>query len=152
MDTLYEQYCNKKIPVTFMMIDIDSFKEYNDQYGHLQGDECLRRLSWRLEKEMKKDQEYLIRYGGEEFLYIGFGKDEQAAESKGRYFNEITRNLIIGPSEQEAMKVTISIGSYTMDWGEAAKDQDWTDCIHEADKALYLAKDSGKDKFVSISS
>ena len=150
VDSLYQQCLNEKIPVTFMMIDIDNFKIYNDNLGHLQGDECLRRISWRIRKELDKEHEYLIRYGGEEFLYIGIGIDKASAEKKGFYFNEIVRELIIGPSKHEAMGITISIGSYTTTWSGTTKSQAWTDCIKEADQALYMAKNSGKDKCICL--
>ena len=151
VDSLYQQCLNEKIPVTFMMIDIDDFKIYNDNFGHLQGDECLRRVSWRIRKELDKEHEHLIRYGGEEFLYIGIGIDEAAAKQKGFYFNEIVRELIIGPSNREAMGITISIGSYTTIWDKATISQAWIDCVKKADNALYLAKNSGKDKCVCLS-
>lgn len=148
--SLYQQCLNEKIPVTFMMIDIDDFKIYNDTFGHLQGDECLRRVSWRIRKELDKEHEYLIRYGGEEFLYIGIGIDKASAEKKGFYFNEIVRELIIGPSNREAMGITISIGSYTAISSETTKSHAWSDCVEKADKALYMAKNSGKDKCVCL--
>ena len=133
-----------------MMLDIDSFKSYNDQFGHPQGDECLRRVTWRINKTLDGNNEYLIRYGGEEFLYIGLGIDQQAAECKGQYFNKIIRELVIGPSDQEPMGITISIGSYTLDWDNAVEYPNWKDCIDEADKALYMAKSGGRDKCVCL--
>lgn len=152
MNTLYQQCFNKKTPLTFMMLDIDDFKSYNDQYGHLQGDKCLRRVTWRIYNTLEKEHEYLIRYGGEEFLYIGMGIDEQTAESKAQYFNKIIRELVIGPSDQEAMGITISIGVYTVRWDETAQcpAAAWEDCVGEADRALYMAKNSGKDKYVCL--
>ncbi len=151
MDSLYQRYRTEKVPMTFMMLDIDFFKNYNDQYGHLQGDECLRRVSWRIKRELDEEHDYLIRYGGEEFLYIGIGIDEQAAESKGQYLNKVIRELVTGPSDREPMGITISIGSYTITWDKPEEHLEWTDCIAKADKALYMAKNSGRDKYVSIS-
>lgn len=151
MDSLYQRYRTEKVPMTFMMFDIDFFKNYNDQYGHLQGDECLRRVSWRIKRELDEEHDYLIRYGGEEFLYIGIGIDEQAAESKGQYLNKVIRELVTGPSDREPMGITISIGSYTITWDKPEEHLEWTDCIAKADKALYMAKNSGRDKYVSIS-
>lgn len=152
MDSLYQHCLNEKIAMTFMMLDIDSFKNYNDHFGHLQGDECLRRIAWRINKELDKEHEYLIRYGGEEFLYIGIGIDKKTAKEKGAYFNQIVRELVVGPSSQDAMNITISIGCYTKVFDDTAKHQKWIDCIDEADKALYMAKHSGKDKCICLSS
>ena len=118
MDSLYRRCREEKLPVTFMMLDIDSFKAYNDQFGHLQGDECLRRIAWRMNRALDENCEYLLRYGGEEFLYVGIGVDLAAAESKGRHFNQMIRELVIGPSDSEPMGITVSIGSYTVNGGE----------------------------------
>lgn len=152
MNSLYQQCFHEKIPLTFMMLDIDSFKIYNDQYGHLQGDECLRRVTWRIHNTLDEEHEYLIRYGGEEFLYIGIGIDESTAEGKAQYFNKIIRELVIGPSDREPMGITISIGSYTVNWDETTEcpTSNWKDCVSEADKALYMAKNSGKDKCICL--
>ncbi len=150
MDSLYRRCREEKLPVTFMMLDIDSFKAYNDQFGHLQGDECLRRIAWRMNRALDENCEYLLRYGGEEFLYVGIGVDLAAAESKGRHFNQMIRELVIGPSDSEPMGITVSIGSYTVNGGEQEEYPDWEDGIHQADKALYVAKTSGKDKCVCL--
>lgn len=150
MDRLYGQCLDEGKPLTFMMLDIDSFKDYNDRFGHTQGDECLRRVSWRISSTLKEECEYLIRYGGEEFLYIGVGIDEKNAQEKAEHFNKIIRELITGPSECEPMGITISIGACTVLWNESDKQSKWTDFINKADKALYKAKNSGKDKCICI--
>lgn len=147
MDVLYKQCSDEKTPITFMMLDIDCFKTYNDRFGHAQGDECLRRVSWRIRSELDESREYLIRYGGEEFLYIGKGIDNKAAQEKALRFNRIVRELVIGPSDREPMGITVSVGVYTS-LGDGRK---WEDCINEADKALYQAKNDGKDKCVFAS-
>lgn len=150
MNSLYQQCFLEKIPLTFMMLDIDSFKSYNDRFGHLQGDECLRRVTWRIHNTLDEEQEYLIRYGGEEFLYVGIGIDASTAASKGHYFNQIIRDLVIGPSDREPMGITVSIGTYTMTWDETTQHLNWKDCISKADKALYMAKNNGKDQCVCL--
>lgn len=145
---LYQQCIEKNAYLTMMMIDIDYFKRYNDTYGHQQGDECLRRVAWRLEQELDSENEYMIRYGGEEFLYIGIGIDENAAAEKGRLFNQAIRDLIIGFSDQDSRNITVSIGIYT---GYPTQKQSWETYISNADKALYQAKNTGRDKFVILS-
>lgn len=150
MDGLYGQSMDQKAFVTFMMLDVDSFKSYNDRYGHPQGDECLRRIGWRITQELDGTREYLIRYGGEEFLYIGFGVDRREAEQKGERFNRIIRELVIGPSDREPMGITVSIGLYTTG-GKDIPRESWTDCVDKADKALYMAKKAGKDRCVCFS-
>lgn len=152
MDALYQSCAKEKIPLSFMMLDIDFFKNYNDRYGHLQGDECLRQVSWCIQNTLDPEREYLIRYGGEEFLYIGLGVDAQAAEEKAQHINKIIRKLVIGPSDEDSMGVTISIGVYTVDWDKAAQEPkaSWMAWVDEADKALYMAKNSGRDRYVCL--
>jgi len=145
MAGLYRQCAESGIAMTVMMMDIDHFKTYNDTYGHPQGDECLRRMAWRLRQETDEENEYLIRYGGEEFLYIGIGVDAEAAARKGERFNRVIKELIIGPSGQDRRSITISIGIYTRFPAEVPQ---WSTYIEEADKALYSAKNSGRDKWV----
>ena len=152
MDALYQSCAKEKIPLSFMMLDIDFFKNYNDRYGHLQGDECLRRVTWCIQNTLDPEHEYLVRYGGEEFLYIGLGVDAQAAEEKAQHINKIIRKLVIGPSDKDSMGVTISIGVYTVDWDKAAQEPkaSWMAWVDEADKALYMAKNSGRDRYVCL--
>lgn len=147
MDALYRQCGQDGLVMTVMMIDIDYFKKYNDTYGHRQGDECLRRMAWRLEQELDEGKEYLIRYGGEEFLYVGIGVEKQAAAEKAERFNRVIRELVIGPSDLDPRNITISIGicsRFPADGGA------WADYIEEADQALYRAKGSGRDRWIAV--
>ena len=145
IDSLYQQCIDTRAAMTVMMIDIDHFKIYNDTYGHQQGDECLRRMAWRLEQELDEKDEYLIRYGGEEFLYIGIGVEEKAAAEKAKQFNKVIRELVIGPSDQDLRSITISIGICSRFPKEG---EPWAEHIAEADAALYAAKNSGRDRCV----
>lgn len=147
MDRLYQRCAENGAAMTVMMIDIDRFKSYNDTYGHQQGDECLRRTAWRLERELDEEKEYLIRYGGEEFLYVGIGVDKQEAIEKGNRFNKVIRELVIGPSDQDPRSITISIGICSR---FPAEGKPWESYIAEADKALYTAKNTGRDRWVAV--
>ncbi len=152
MDSLYQHCAEKKLAMTVMMLDIDSFKDYNDIYGHQQGDECLRRMAWCLNQELDPEHEFLFRYGGEEFLYVGAGLSGNAPAEKAERFNTVIRTLIIGPSEQDPRGITVSIGIYTgFPALEQVKDKEWMSYISEADKALYKAKATGKDRWVDFS-
>lgn len=152
MDQIYQECSENQKVLTVMMIDIDFFKRYNDTFGHQQGDECLRRMTWRLLQELDQEQEYLIRYGGEEFLYVGTNLDHETAREKAEKFNKIIRALIIGPSEREPRSITISIGLFTeIPSMEKGDEKDWISCIARADSALYAAKSSGKDKWIDFS-
>lgn len=147
IEDLYRQCAAAETFLTMMMIDIDHFKLYNDTYGHQQGDECLRRVAWRLDQELDSDKEYLIRYGGEEFLYLGIGVDQNAALKKGTLFNQVIRSLVIGFSDQDSRGITVSIGIYT---GNPAQGQPWETYLAHADKALYQAKHAGRNQCVML--
>lgn len=148
---LYEQCRVEQKPVSMMMIDIDFFKKYNDNYGHQQGDECLRRTAWRLEQELGLEGEYLIRYGGEEFLYIGANQDKYAAQETGERFVECIRNLIIGPSERDSRRITVSIGIFTgLPGKDIQEEKEWMHYIEQADRALYMAKNAGRDRWIFL--
>lgn len=147
MDGLYKECFEKKTPLTFMMMDIDSFKSYNDRFGHVYGDECLRRVACRIQSELNANSEFLIRYGGEEFLYVGKNVNAGCAKNKAQLFNTIVRELAIGPNPDLNTGVTISVGVYTEEFVRPAH-KDWHSCVDDADKALYRAKNSGKDRCV----
>lgn len=152
MDEIYRYCARNQRTMTIMMMDIDSFKNYNDTYGHQQGDECLRRMTWRLLQEMDPKQEYLIRYGGEEFLYVGTNLDHKTAQEKAEEFTKVIRDLIIGPSEKDPRNITISIGLFTeIPSMEMAEDKEWINSVARADSALYEAKNSGKDQWIDFS-
>lgn len=146
MDGLYRRCAGDGQSLTLMMLDIDHFKDYNDTYGHQQGDECLRRTAWRLEQKLNPEREYLIRYGGEEFLYIGRGVDADAASEMGERLCRCVRGLTIGPSENDRRSVTISVGVFTAFPRRDAEPGAWMAAISQADKALYQAKSGGRNR------
>ena len=148
MDDLYRRCAGDGLPLTLMMLDIDRFKDYNDTYGHQQGDECLRRTAWRLEQELTPEREYLIRYGGEEFLYIGLGVDKDAAAEMGERLCQSVRELTIGPSESDRRGVTISVGVATIFPRKEAEAGAWLPALSQADQAMYEAKNSGRNRCV----
>lgn len=145
IEQIYEDCIRDGSSLTVMMLDIDRFKDYNDTYGHPQGDECLRRVAWRLEQELDPKTEYLIRYGGEEFLYLGVGVSSHQAAERAERFNRGIRELVIGFSDEDLRGVTISLGVYT---GFPRQAREWRGDIAKADKALYEAKDTGRDRWV----
>ncbi len=127
---------------SFLVIDIDHFKKYNDTYGHLAGDEVLSRLA-SVFKESIRSSDYAARYGGEEFIImlpeIG---PEQGVEAAERIRNKVAEQSFGGKGE--SIKVTISVGvaSYPEN-GEDAQS-----VMRNADAALYEAKELGRNRVV----
>lgn len=120
-------------PFSIIMLDIDHFKNYNDSYGHLEGDKLLVRLAGILIREMRK-ADYVFRYGGEEFLVILPATDSHMAIEAA----ERLRRAV----ESEGGGVTISLGIASL--SESLKEKDTL--IDAADNALYRAKKNGRNR------
>ncbi len=119
---------------TILLMDIDHFKGYNDTYGHLQGDVCLKELSHALKLLMPPDA-FLGRYGGEEFLcFVPLDTRDMSFE-----FAETLRM-----TAENLGDVTISVGGYVGLLTASTIDQS----INQADMALYRAKEKGRNQVV----
>ena len=124
------------------MLDIDFFKLYNDNKGHIEGDICLQTISKLFVKISKEFQIEIYRYGGEEFIGFYYGADEDKFEDLVYFIAEEIRNLNISFEESERKIVTASIG-YT--FNSIAGEKTTNQLIDISDKALYKAKNSGRD-------
>ncbi len=130
--------------LSVILLDVDYFKDYNDAYGHPAGDEVLRRLSDLMQQATTRAGEVVARYGGEEFILILPGASAQAAHhTASRLRDVIAREKIVHKSSKVAGIVTVSQGVATLDRDSAAQADD---LIQMADKALYTAKESGRDR------
>lgn len=123
--------------LSLLMVDIDHFKDYNDTFGHPAGDEALRQVSRCLAAEARRGLDVVARYGGEEFVIILPGVDASGA----RMVAERIR-ACLATNTQLLRKVTVSVGYATVrgDSAEALNVLEW------ADRALYQAKRSGRDR------
>jgi diguanylate cyclase (GGDEF)-like protein len=128
-------------PLSLIMYDLDHFKRVNDTWGHLIGDEVLRR-SAAIVKSQIRDPDTLIRWGGEEFLVIAPHTPLAGAVSLA----EKIRKAIAAESFPEVGHVTASFGVAEWEPGQSA--ELW---LHHADQALYSAKNSGRDRVASFS-
>jgi len=132
---------NKSLAIIFM--DIDHFKGVNDNYGHAMGDEVLRSLGDIIFAQTRAD-DYCVRYGGEEVVVVGFYDDLSAAISAAdRIRISFRKQLFV--SDQAKFNVTLSAGIATHD-GES---ETFIETLERADKKLYEAKTSGRDRIVS---
>lgn len=125
-----------------MMMDIDFFKLYNDTKGHIEGDICLKNISRLFLKIAKEKQIDIYRYGGEEFVAFYYGLDEEKLDNLAYYIVDEVRNLKINFPETSTQFVTISLG-YT--YSHPKENSGINYLIDISDKALYLAKNSGRD-------
>ncbi len=137
----------EKRPLSLMMIDIDHFKDYNDTYGHLQGDECLRLVAGAIKAALARPADLLARYGGEEFVAVLPGVELAGAQVVAERIMDNIRSLGLEHGQSPVCAtVTVSIGlaATVPRPGDAS-----SDLIQEADRALYTAKFSGRNRSVA---
>ena len=133
-------------PLSLIILDIDHFKQYNDFYGHLAGDECLRQVAKQLAK-VGRAIDFVGRYGGEEFVCVLPHTDAQGAERVAERLQNSVNEINIPHEHSSAAKhITISLGvsSVTPDNSVAPET-----LLAKADELLYEAKDGGRNCFRS---
>ncbi|MCP4875227.1 MAG: diguanylate cyclase [Gammaproteobacteria bacterium] len=134
--------------LALLMIDVDKFKEYNDHYGHLRGDDCLVTVAQLLSACMQRAGDLIARYGGEEFVVLLPGSDmEGALEVAGTCLAAIADAELPHVISNVAPYVTISIGVAAM---LPIYERSSTLLIEEADIALYQAKQNGRNRICSF--
>ncbi|MCL2873979.1 MAG: GGDEF domain-containing protein [Defluviitaleaceae bacterium] len=131
--------------LSFMMIDIDFFKQYNDTYGHDAGDQCLKTVASTISSCMSRAKDFVVRYGGEEFAVVlpNTGM-EGACKLAKKLLDSIEQCEIPHENSSVSKYVTISIGVTT---GVATHVQSISDWVKCADEKLYLSKQRGRNKF-----
>jgi diguanylate cyclase (GGDEF)-like protein len=136
-------------PISLLMIDVDYFKRYNDHYGHLTGDACLRQIAGILFDCAQRSGEVVARYGGEEFAMLLPGADVEAARVMAqRCMDELGRAAIPHANSPVAPWLTISIGVATAIADQNLLPESLVEC---ADAALYRTKGSGRARFEVVS-
>lgn len=134
----------KQLPIAAIMIDIDHFKNYNDQYGHAQGDICLRQVTRTLKNALHRPADTLVRYGGEEFIVLLPESDLAVAQGIAERLRQVVESHTLShhDTRPRASKITISLGVAAMNAHEGAFD----DLLAKADAALYRAKKKGRNR------
>jgi diguanylate cyclase (GGDEF)-like protein/PAS domain S-box-containing protein len=139
----WRRACRERKRISLVMIDVDFFKSYNDHYGHLAGDQCLKRIAQALQV-LNRPGDMVARYGGEEFVAVLAGTDRQGAAHMAELMRSRVAELRL-PHEHSgiASHVTISLGiaSEIPEGGSSA-----LNLILKADQALYLAKSRGRNR------
>ena len=131
--------------LSLLLADIDHFKRYNDHYGHVAGDECLRRVTHVLASCVRRAGELLARYGGEEFVLLLPGADlAHARDLAQRCLQAVHRENIPHGSSPTADHITISIGVAQL---YPAGAQDPESLVNAADTAMYQAKMDGRARY-----
>ncbi|MFI3185791.1 MAG: diguanylate cyclase [Methylococcaceae bacterium] len=150
-DTLRREFKlaqREKIPLSLLMCDIDFFKRYNDKEGHIAGDDCLSTVASAIESASNRPTDLACRYGGEEFAIILPKTDLSGAKDIAKKINlALQKRKTPHPDSPVSAYVTLSIGTASYN-GQFEYPSELTQA---ADKALYRAKENGRNCIESIS-
>ena len=135
----------EKSPISLVMCDVDHFKPFNDYYGHLAGDDCLRQIAQILERVVKRPADLAARYGGEEFAFVLPNTDiEGSIHIAKQIQTEIAELALPHANAPGQNTVTVSLGIASL----IPTDHSSPDClIAMADQALYIAKTKGRSTY-----
>ncbi|MTJ84152.1 MAG: diguanylate cyclase [Telmatospirillum sp.] len=132
--------------LAIVMFDIDHFKHFNDHYGHLAGDDCLKSLAQTVEQAERRAGTLFARYGGEEFVMLLPGMDLPAAMKAARHIQQAIRSRALPHHGIPPGIVTVSLGVASLTPSDRVSPED---LLREADLALYRAKESGRNRMCS---
>jgi len=131
--------------LSLLMIDIDFFKRYNDTYGHVEGDKCLKIVAQTLSQSITRADDFVVRYGGEEFVLVLPYTDEQGAQLISEKLLENIRNCNMPHEQNDAANcLTVSIGATT---GKVAYTHTADDFVRRADELMYKSKQNGRNRY-----
>lgn len=142
LKSVFEAYKKGKPSPAIMLLDVDHFKEINDTYGHDIGDVVLKRIVTSLYHTFRKS-DYLIRWGGDEFIGVYLGLDEDGVYNIARKVMDAVHEVKVKTDDGTELSMTASVGIA----GFAPSDKDYTDGIKRADNMLYDSKAGGRDQF-----
>jgi len=145
MNLLWE-YCQRlHLQLSAVMIDVDNFKKYNDSLGHLEGDKALIAIAQCLKSQLKRETDFVARFGGEEFVcLLPFIEKNEALALATTLVQSVENMKIPHPKNEPSKYLTISAGMAHI----VPNDNNSSLLLDLADKALYTAKKSGKNKVV----
>ncbi|SLM32277.1 Response regulator receiver modulated diguanylate cyclase [Desulfamplus magnetovallimortis] len=143
----WRRVTREKVPISIIMIDIDYFKLYNDFYGHQEGDRCLKLVAKALGDALMRPGDFVARYGGEEFIGVLPNSPLRGArEVAGRMQINIEELEILHEKSDISDYVTVSIG---IACAFPEQNSILSELIMQADKALYSAKNNGRNRIHS---
>ncbi len=133
------------VPLSVIMMDIDDFKGFNDNYGHGEGDQCVQRVARALSGAMSRAGDRVCRYGGDEFVALLPNTDATGAREVAEQLRAAVEALAIGHQYSSAAPVvTLSLGTASFD--PARDSGSALSLLGQADEALYAAKKAGRNR------
>jgi diguanylate cyclase (GGDEF)-like protein len=128
--------------LAILVLDLDHFKQINDRYGHLIGDECLRRVAMVIRKHTQRPGDTAVRFGGEEFVVLLPGTNREGACQVAEQIREDVQSLVLEIDNRQ-IRLTLSTGIS----GRVPLEDDTAEKLLEAaDSALYRAKAAGRNR------
>ncbi|MFB2981656.1 PAS domain-containing protein [Microseira sp. BLCC-F43] len=135
----------EQLPLSLILFDADYFKLYNDTYGHLAGDDCLRQMAVAIASVGRRPADLVAHYGGEEFAVVLPNTDAKGAMHVASTIRQAVRQLAIPHSRSSVSdRVTVSLGVASVVPTKTLSSQD---LLNAADRALYTAKQQGRDRY-----
>jgi len=130
--------------LSVILIDVDYFKEYNDNYGHLEGDKCLQQVAQTLKNTLYRTTDFIARYGGDEFVVILSQTDKSGTMLVAEnLMDTLHKENIVHNYSPISNKVTLTLGVTTLIPDESLELED---ALNFADNALYVAKGRGRNQ------
>ncbi|MDE1462470.1 GGDEF domain-containing response regulator [Spartinivicinus poritis] len=139
----------RQSPLCLMMIDVDYFKQYNDTYGHLAGDECLQQVAQTVKHQLKRSVDMIARFGGEEFVVLLPDTNLEGGRKIGESLLNAIRQVKI-PHEGSPIAEILTVSAGLVANECAIQDYQLNDLLDQADAALYKAKAKGRNCLVSM--
>ncbi len=142
IESLWPHWIREKTSVAFIMLDIDNFKKYNDEFGHVMGDECIKSISKIIRKAIRRKTDFAARVGGEEFIVCLSGIDGKDSILWAKRLKADIEALEIKHAHNNFLPfVTVSMGLVCE---KPSTHEDYEIMYEAADKSLYSAKEFGR--------
>ncbi|WP_051333672.1 sensor domain-containing diguanylate cyclase [Aliagarivorans marinus] len=150
LSELWVTHTREELPLSLLLLDIDCFKQFNDNYGHQKGDEALKVTAGLVSSVTKRGSDLVARYGGEEFAVLLPNTEEQGAEKvAGELVQAFEKRRFEHLFSKVKPHLTVSVGVATI---QPAADRDYGELVAMADELLYKAKNSGRARYCSNAS
>ena len=143
----WKRLTREQAPLSMILCDIDYFKYYNDAYGHVAGDKCLKQVAQGIDRAVKRPADLVARYGGEEFAVILTNTEIDGALKVAEEIQKEIGNLKIPHAQSivaEYVSLSIGVGSKVPDWSGGPET-----FINEVDQCLYQAKEAGRNCIIT---
>jgi diguanylate cyclase (GGDEF)-like protein len=139
----WKRAMRQNYPLSLIMVDIDYFKNYNDHFGHIQGDHCLQQVAKTLRHYFRRAGDLIARYGGEEFCVVAACDADQAKHLAEALRIAIENLQLPHPNSKVSSFVSISLGTATV---IPTENMSYEELLQQADESLYLAKQNGRNR------